>query len=132
MQKIAVSALLLLLVLTPFANANICEQVDSPKYLEATGAKLVRGTGNVLLSWVELFRQPVINENKWEGVGRGVVHTVARAASGAAEVVTAIIPNVRIPQADPPCPTDLVNDSGASSTGTATSSALDETPEGTK
>ena len=109
MRKIAVLIVIVSLAVMPLAFANICDNVGSDDYLKATGAKLVRGTGNILFSWVELFRQPVVNENKWEGVGRGVLHTGIRALTGAAEVVTAIVPGVQIPQPNPSCPSDLVN-----------------------
>ena len=110
MKKIFVFAVVMFVILMPLSFANaVCDNVSSPQYLKATGSKLVRGVGNVAFSWVELFRQPVVNENKWEGVGRGVLYTGVRAVAGAAEAVTAIIPGVHIPQPNPPCPTDLVN-----------------------
>ena len=110
MKKVSVLTAVMLVALVPLSFANVvCDNVSSPQYLKATGSKLVRGVGNVAFSWVELFRQPIINENKWEGVGRGVVQTGVRAVAGAAEAVTAIIPHVNIPQPNPPCPTDLVN-----------------------
>ncbi|MBI4358624.1 MAG: hypothetical protein HY584_04925 [Candidatus Omnitrophica bacterium] len=112
MKKVSVLVIAMFVMVAPFAFANaVCDNVDSSEYLKATGAKFVRGVGNVALSWVELFRQPNINENKWEGVGRGVLHTGVRAVAGAGEAVTAIIPGVKIPQPDPPCPTDLVQES---------------------
>ena len=109
MKKVSVLAMIMLMACMPLSFANVCDSVDSSEYLEATGSKLVRGVGNVALCWVEFFRQPMINENKWEGVGRGVLHTGVRAVAGAAEAVTAIIPGIKIPQPNPPCPTDLVN-----------------------
>ncbi len=115
MRKITVLAVILSLAIMPLAFANICDNVSSPQYLKATGAKLVRGVENVLLSWVELFRQPIINQNKWEGVGRGVLQTGVRAVAGALEVATAIIPGVNIPQPNPSCPADLVNAESSSS-----------------
>lgn len=119
MRKITILTVIVSLAVMPLAFANVCDSVSSSKYLEATGSKMVRGVGNVLLSWVELFRQPTVNENKWEGVGRGVMQTGVRAVSGAVEAVTAIIPGVNIPQPDPPCPTDLVNSTNSSSASSA-------------
>lgn len=111
MRKITVLVVALTLAVMPFAFASVCDSVDSSSYLEATGSKLVRGLGNVILSPVELVRQPIINENKWEGVGRGFIHTIGRLGAGALEVVTAIIPGANIPQLDPACPIDLVRSS---------------------
>ena len=111
MKKLAALTLALMVAFAPMSFANFCESVDAPQYWKSTGAKFARGLGNVAFSWVELFRQPVINDNKWEGVGRGVVHTLGRAVSGALEVVTSFIPQVDIPQLDPSCPTDLIQGS---------------------
>ena len=109
MKKIIVFAVALIIALAPLGHANyICDNVDSDDYLTATTAKLGRGLGNVALSWVELFRQPAINDNRWEGVGRGVVFTGVRAVAGALEAATSFIPPAEIPQPDPACPTDLL------------------------
>ncbi|GEM_PF-3290626 len=121
MRKIIILAIIVSVAMMPMAFANICDSVHSPRYLEATGSKFVRGLGNVLFSWVELFRQPIINENKWEGVGRGFLQTGVRAVAGALEVVTAIVPGANIPQPNPPCPTDLVNTSTIHDSVSATS-----------
>ena len=110
MKKVLVSAVVMLVALMPLAFANsVCDAVDSPQYAKAAGAKLVRGVGNVALSWVEFFRQPIINENKWEGVGRGIVYTGFRAVAGALDVVTFLAPRAKMPQVEPSCPTELVN-----------------------
>ena len=110
MKKIAILTVAILVALAPFGFANsVCDNVSSPEYLKATGSKLVRGVGNVAFCWVELFRQPAVNENKWEGVGRGVLHTGVRAVAGAVEAVTSFIPGINVPQPNPSCPTDLVN-----------------------
>lgn len=110
MKKVSVLALVLFMALVPLSFANsVCDSVNSSEYTKAAGAKLVRGVGNVAFSWVEIFRQPIINENKWEGVGRGFWQGGVRAVAGAAEAVTFFIPNVNIPQPSPSCPTDLVN-----------------------
>ena len=110
MRKIVVLAVVMAVGFAPFSFANsVCDAVSSTEYLKAAGAKLVRGVGNVGLSWVELFRQPMINQNKWEGVGRGFLQTGVRAVAGALEAATAIVPGAKIPQPDPSCPTELVN-----------------------
>ena len=110
MKKAFVFAVAMLVVVAPMSFANsVCEAVNSPQYAKAAAAKLLRGVGNAALSWVEFFRQPMINENKWEGVGRGIVYTGVRAVAGALEAGTALIPGAKIPQPEPPCPTDLVN-----------------------
>jgi len=110
MRKVSVLAVAMLVVLMPLGFANsVCDAVDSHEYLKSSGAKLVRGVGNVALSWVEIFREPIINQNKWEGVGRGFWQAGVRAVAGALEAATFFIPNVKIPQPSPSCPTDLVN-----------------------
>ena len=110
MKKVSVLAVVMLVALMPLSFANsVCDSINSPEYTKAAGAKLVRGVGNVALSWVEFFRQPIINENKWEGVGRGVWQTGIRAVAGAVEAGTFLIPAIKVPQPDPSCPTDLVN-----------------------
>ena len=109
MKKILAITFTWLVILAPMGFAGaICDAVDSPQYVKATGAKLARGIGNVVVSWVELFRQPVQAENKLEGVGLGLVYTTGRAIAGALETATAIIPTVEIPQLDPSCPTDVL------------------------
>ena len=106
MKKVFVLMLVMFVVLAPLSFANsVCDSVNSPQYTKAAGAKLVRGVGNVALSWVEIFRQPAINENKWEGVGRGFWQAGVRAVAGAAEAVTFFIPHANIPQPSPSCPT---------------------------
>ncbi|MBI4000058.1 MAG: hypothetical protein HY351_05525 [Candidatus Omnitrophica bacterium] len=112
MKKVSVLAMVMLMACMPLSFANVCDSVDSSDYLKAAGSKLVRGVGNVALSWVEFFRQPIVNENKWEGVGRGVLHTGVRAVAGSVEAVTSFVPGSKIPQPDPSCPTDLVNVEG--------------------
>ena len=110
MKRVFLLAIVMVVALMPIAFANsVCDAVGSSNYAKAAGAKLVRGVGNAAFSWVELFRQPMIVENKWEGVGKGFVQTGVRAVAGVAEAATAIIPGVKIPQPSPSCPTELVN-----------------------
>ena len=108
MKKIWVVAVMILVAVAPLGFANsVCESVDSPEYLKAAGAKLVRGIGNVAFSWVEFFRQPIISENKWEGVSKGIGYTVLRTLSGAVEAATFFVPGAEVPAPSPTCPTDL-------------------------
>ncbi len=110
MKKVFVLAVAILVAFMPLSFANsVCDEVNSSSYMKAAGAKLVRGVGNVALSWVEVFREPIINTNKWEGVGRGFWQAGVRAVTGAVEAVTFFIPGVHVPQPNPSCPTDLVN-----------------------
>lgn len=110
MKKLLVFVFIMVVALTPLSFANmVCDAVDSPEYIKAFAGKFFRGLGNAALCWVELFRQPMINENKWEGIGRGIVMTGVRGVAGALEAATSWIPGVQIPQPDPACPTDLVS-----------------------
>ena len=110
MKKVFVFLVAMLVACAPlsFAACAICEATGSDNYAKAAGAKLCRGVANAGLGWVELFRQPVINENHWEGVGRGFVHTIARTGSGALEAATFIIPAAKIPLPDPTCPLEML------------------------
>jgi hypothetical protein len=114
MKKVALLMLALMVACAPvsFANVNaVCDAVDSEDYLKASGGRLIRGIGNVALSWTEIFRQPAMADNKWEGLGRGILHTIGRALSGAVRAATFFIPTLDVPQLDPTCPTDLVTGS---------------------
>ena len=98
----------MIIALAPLSFAGaICDAVDSTEYAKAAGAKLLRGVGNVAFCWVELVRQPRINENKWEGAGRAVAHTIGRAVSGGLDAALAIVPGSKVPQMDPACPSGL-------------------------
>ncbi|MBI4372811.1 MAG: hypothetical protein HY585_03695 [Candidatus Omnitrophica bacterium] len=112
MKKAFALMLVMLIACAPlsFAACSICNATASDSYAKAAGAKLIRGVSNIGLSWVELFRQPTINENKWEGVGRGLVHTVGRIGVGALDVVTFLFPRIETPTMSPSCPLDLMTD----------------------
>src|SRR3990167_2368167 len=115
MKKTVILAMGLAVLFAPMCYADAaCDAAGSENYLKSTAGKLYRGIGNAALSWVEVFRQPMINENKWEGVGKGIVQTGVRAVLGALDVATAIFPGVNVPLPDPPCPRDLVNTESSS------------------
>jgi putative exosortase-associated protein (TIGR04073 family) len=116
MKKLLVLVVVMLVACAPlsFAACAICNATASDSYGKAALGKLGRGVANAGLGWVELFRQPVLNENKWEGVGVGVVETLRRTGSGILEAVTFFIPQVEIPQLDPTCPLEF--GSGSSTT----------------
>ncbi|MBI4358625.1 MAG: exosortase system-associated protein, TIGR04073 family [Candidatus Omnitrophica bacterium] len=109
MRKVFVLVMAMLIACVPmsFAACWFCEHADSEKYVEAASGKLGRGVANAAFGWVELFRQPAINENAWEGVGKGLVHTIGRTGSGILEVATFIIPDAKIPLPDPTCPLEM-------------------------
>ncbi len=113
MKKAIVLVLLMVIACAPlsFAACAFCQKADSSNYGEAAVGKLGRGLTNALFGWWELFRQPAINANPWEGVGRGVVHTIGRTGSGILEVGTFIIPQAKIPLPDPPCAMDMMSGS---------------------
>jgi hypothetical protein len=110
-KKTFALTLALMLAITPMAFANtgaFCEAADSDAYLKSTGGKLLRGVGNVAFCWTELFRRPAEADNKFVGIGEGIMYTIGRALSGAAEAVASPIPNINVPHVEPSCPTDLV------------------------
>lgn len=116
MKKAIALILVMMLAYSPlsFAMCKFCEKAQSDKYVESAFGKLGRGLTNVAFGWYELFRQPQINENHWEGVGRGVVHTIGRTGSGILEVATFLIPQAEIPLPDPNCAADMFHKSSAS------------------
>lgn len=91
-----------------FAACAVCDWAASDDYARASAGKLSRGLLNTAFGWVEFFRQPAINDNPWEGVGRGVVHTFGRTGSGVLEVVTFLVPGAKIPLPTPPDVTHLL------------------------
>ena len=110
MKKTVILTMAIAVLFAPMCYADAaCNAASSENYLKSTGGKLYRGIGNAALCWVEVFRQPMINENKWEGVGKGIVQTGVRAVLGALDTATAIFPGVNVPLPDPSCPTDLVH-----------------------
>ncbi len=88
-------------------NMGVCDNVKSDAYVTAAGAKMARGLGNTLLGWTELFRQPIVNENKWEGAAKAPVYAIGRTVAGALEAVTSLVPKADVPQVEPACPRDI-------------------------
>jgi len=117
MKRVLALMMVMLIAFAPmsFAACKFCELADSDSYFKAFGGKLGRGIANAAFGWVELFRQPAINENPWEGVGRGFVHTITRTGTGVLEVATSPIPQVKIPVPDPSCPLELLGSESDSS-----------------
>ena len=114
MKKLLALVVVMVIACAPLSFASACPDPDSyNNYGKAAGAKLVRGVSNVALGWVELFRQPAINENKWEGVGQGIIQTIARTGDGALEAVTFFIPQVKVPVLSPSCPFEMDKGSAA-------------------
>ncbi len=115
MKKVFVLVMALLVACAPmsFAACQICTAADSSDYAKAAAGKLGRGIANAAFGWVELFRQPAINKNPWEGVGKGIVHTIGRTGSGILEAATFIIPNAKIPLPNPTCPLEMLGSAKA-------------------
>ncbi len=116
MKKAIVLTLILFLACAPmsFAMCSICQKAQSNSYVNGAIGKLGRGLSNAALGWIELFRQPAINENHWEGVGRGIVDTIGRTGSGILEVATFLIPQAEIPLPNPSCPFEMMGSHKAS------------------
>lgn len=87
----------------------VCKWAASDSYPTAALGRLLRGVSNAGFGWIELFRQPTIAENKWEGFSKGVVHTVGRTLFGAIEAVTFFLPGVKVPEQSPACPLEMVS-----------------------
>ena len=113
MKKVLVLVMALLIACAPmsFAACQICQAAGSSNYASAAGGKLARGVANAGFGWIELFRQPAINSNPWEGVGKGFVQTIARTGSGVLETATFLIPAAKIPLPSPNCPVCLLSKS---------------------
>ena len=113
MKKVLVLVVAMLVACVPmsFAACAVCNAAASDSYAKAAVGKLGRGIANAGFGWVELFRQPAIRANKWEGVGRGFVHTIGRTGLGVVEAATSIIPGAKIPKMDPACPLDMMGSS---------------------
>lgn len=109
MKKLLALVVVMLVACAPLSFAAACPNPDSydDNYGKAAGAKVVRGLSNAALGWVEILRQPVINENKWEGVSKGFVYAVGRTGSGALEAATFFIPQADIPLLTPACPLEF-------------------------
>lgn len=90
-------------------NDAVCRWADSSSYPTAAAGRLLRGISNAGFGWLELFRQPMINQNKWEGFSKGVVHTVGRTLFGVLETATFFLPSVKIPAQAPPCPLEMIS-----------------------
>lgn len=116
MKKAIVLLFIMMVACAPmsFALCSLCENAQSDSYGKAALGKLGRGVANTALGWVELFRQPWINENRFEGLGKGLVYTVGRTGSGILEVVTFPFPKVKVPLPDPICPLEMKGSSSAS------------------
>ncbi len=110
MKKVLVLVMAMLVAYAPmsFALCQICTAADSNDYAKAAAGKLGRGIANAAFGWVELFRQPAINANPWEGVGKGIVDTIGRTGSGILEAATFIIPSAKIPLPNPTCPFEML------------------------
>jgi len=111
MKKAIALAVVMLVACAPmsFAADAVCNWAASDNYAAAATGKLLRGVENAGFGWVELFRQPTINENKWEGASKGILYTLTRTLAGAAEAATFFVPAVKIPEQSPACPIEMLS-----------------------
>lgn len=111
MKKMIALAVVMLIACAPlsFAGDPVCNWAASGNYITAATGKLLRGAANVGFSWTELFRQPSINANKWEGTSKGVFYTGQRAVYGLAEAATFLLPSYKTPASDPACPLNMLD-----------------------
>lgn len=117
MKKAIALAVIMLVACAPIALAAdaggapdaVCKWAASDSYPTAASGRLLRGIANAGFGWLELFRQPMINDNKWEGFSKGVVHTVGRTLFGVLEAATFFLPQVEIPAQDPACPLEMIS-----------------------
>ena len=111
MKKAIALVVVMLIACAPmsFAADSVCNWAASDSYPTAATGKLLRGVTNAGFGWIELFRQPTINANKWEGASKGVYHTLTRTLTGAAEAATFLVPSIKIPAESPACPLDLLS-----------------------
>src|SRR3990167_5043508 len=109
MKKVLVLMIALLVAFAPMSFAyDFCAAADSDPYADAAVGKLGCGITNAAFGWLELIHQPQVNENAWEGIGRGVVHTIGRTASGVLQAGTFIIPDAKFPVPTPASAFDLL------------------------
>lgn len=110
MKKLLALIMVMLMAWAPmsFAACKFCEMADSSSYGKAFLGKFGRGLANAAFGWVEIFRQPAVNTNPWEGVGKGFVYTITRTATGILEVATSPIPAAKVPVPSPSCPLEML------------------------
>ena len=105
MQRSQVVLLAAALVLSfPFSGrahaeiSSLCSAADSDNYITKASGQFARGIVNMGLCWVELIHQPGLElepemgGNLFRGLGRGVGHTLLRAAKGVGDLFTAFLP----------------------------------------
>ena len=115
MKKVIALMLVSLVGYAPigFAACVVCDAAAADNYATASAGKLGRGLANAAFGWVEILRQPVIQENKWEGVSKGFVYAIGRTVQGALEAGTFLVPGAKIPTLDPACPLDWMGGAGS-------------------
>ena len=109
MDKTIRFGLLLSLLLIFSSSVQATEAITSDVYLSRAGTKILSGTANIALGWLELPKNLSLWSEKGsinplvgfaEGLLWGIFHTVARTASGAIDLATFWLPTYPIP--DPP------------------------------
>lgn len=78
--------------------SSLCSAADSDSYITKASGQFTRGIVNMGFCWIELIHQPGLElkpemgGNLFRGLGRGVGHTLLRAAKGVGDIFTAFLP----------------------------------------
>lgn len=95
-NKVLIIMLMLNLVVNTQVYAGISENVVDEHYGVRAPARFVQGVTNLLFSWTELLSEPVRSvqkgENFFNGVSKGIGHTVSYCVLGAADLMTFWVP----------------------------------------
>jgi len=93
MKKIFLTIMVMLLLTgMAYAECFICDGVASGEYGTKAGAKFLRGVGNTLFGWMELFVSPGREMQEGSHVATAVVaglgNAVERTSSGLVDILT--------------------------------------------
>ncbi len=109
MNKITKLGLVFCMLFILSSQAQATETITSEVYFSRAGMKIMSGTANIALGWLELPKNLLLWSEKGginpltgfaEGLLWGLFHTAARTASGALDLATFWLPTYPTP--DPP------------------------------
>ena len=93
MKKVLLAVIVVLLLSgMAYAQCHICDGIASDNYGKKAGAKFLRGVGNTLFGWMELFVSPGREVEQGSHVVTAVVaglgNALERTSSGLVDVLT--------------------------------------------